>query len=142
MKKLTLSTLAVLFIFSLSTVFVSCGDEEKTDEVTTDETTEEVAVDEAVTEGVADYSAGADVYAKTCQACHQANGEGIDGSFPGLKGKAVDLNTITNGVEGTAMLAYKNTYSDQELADVANYINHSWENNFDAVTAEDIAAVK
>ncbi len=142
MKKLTLSTLAVLFIFSLSTVFVSCGDEEKTDEVTTDETTEEVAVDEAVTEGVADYSAGADVYAKTCQACHQANGEGIDGSFPGLKGKVVDLNTITNGVEGTAMLAYKNTYSDQELADVANYINHSWENNFDAVTAEDIAAVK
>ncbi len=142
MKKLTLSTLAILFIFSLSTVFVSCGDEEKTDETTTDEATEEVAVDEAVTEGVADYSAGADVYAKTCQACHQANGEGIDGSFPGLKGKVVDLNTITNGVEGTAMLAYKNTYSDQELADVANYINHSWENNFDAVTAEDIAAVK
>ena len=142
MKKLTLSTLAVLFIFSLSTVFVSCGDEEKTDEVTSDETTEEVAVEEAVTEGVADYSAGADVYAKTCQACHQANGEGIDGSFPGLKGKAVDLNMITNGKEGTAMLAYKDTYSDQELADVANYINHSWENNFDEVTAEDIAAVK
>ena len=140
MKKLTFSTLAVLFIFGLSTVFISCGEEGKTDEAT-DEVTE--AVDETVEEvAVADYSAGADVYAKTCQACHQANGEGIDGSFPGLKGKAVDLNIITNGVEGTAMLAYKNTYSDQELADVANYINHSWENNFDEVTAEDIAAVK
>lgn len=139
MRKLTLSTLAVLFIFSLTTVFVSCGDEEKTDETTTDELTEEVLPEETV---VADYSAGADVYAKTCQACHQANGEGIEGSFPSLKGKTADISMIVNGKEGTAMLAYKNTYSDQELADVINFINHSWENNFDDITVVDIAAVK
>ncbi|MCF6365575.1 MAG: cytochrome c [Bacteroidales bacterium] len=141
MKKLTLSTLAVLFIFSLSSVLLSCGDDE---EKTTDETTTEVTevTTEEITEVKSDYSAGEKIYTTTCQACHQANGEGVEGSFPGLKGKAVDLSAITNGREGTAMIAYKNQLSDQEIADVANFVNHSFGNNFDEVTVEDIAAVK
>jgi len=145
MKKLTLSILAVVLVFSLSTVLFSCGEnEENAADETTNETTEAVeeTTTEEVTEVTADYSAGETVYTATCQACHQAGGEGVEGSFPSLKGKAVDLNIVANGSEGTAMIAYKDQLSDQEIADVTNFINHSFGNNFDEVSLEDVAAVK
>jgi len=101
MKKLTLSILAILFVFSLS--LVSCGGEEETkDDTNTEENTK---VEDENAEGdatVADYSAGKDVYVKTCQVCHQENGEGNE-AFPTLKDKACNINTVVNGVDGTAM---------------------------------------
>jgi len=150
MKKLKFSALAVLFVFGLSTLFVSCGDDAKKDdtkdEVKTEVKTEaeeiEADLEKDLKEIVADYSAGKTIYEKTCQACHQANGEGLGEAFPGLKGKACDVNIVTNGVEGTAMMAYKATMSDQEIADVINYVNHSFDNNFDDVKAADVAAVR
>ncbi len=149
MKKLTLSLLAVLFIFSLSTVFVSCGSEEdaeKTANDLTNQATEELdkkveEVTEEVTE-VVDYTAGKTVYVSKCQVCHQENGEGMGETFPALKGKAIDLKIVLNGAEGTAMAAFKDQLSDQEIADVTNYVNHAWDNNFDNVTVEDVAAAK
>ena len=133
MKKFTLSIFAVLFVFSLA--LVSCGGEEATEE-TTEETTE--VTEEAV---VADYSAGKEVYANTCQVCHQENGEG-NAAFPSLKEKACEISEVLNGTEGTAMAAYKDQLSDTQVADVVNYINHSWGNKFDSVTEADVAAAR
>ncbi|NPA44143.1 MAG: cytochrome c [Chlorobi bacterium] len=142
MKKLTFSALAVLFVFSLSTLFVSCGEETAKEDAkdTKEEVKEEVKVETEAKEetAVADYSKGKEIYASKCQACHQENGEGVGETFPGLKGKACDINIVANGVEGTAMVAFKGQLSNEELVDVVNYVNHAWDNNFDDVTTADI----
>ena len=142
MKKITFSALAVLFVFSLSTLFVSCGEDtpkEDAKEVVKEEVKEvvkEEVKDEVV--AVADYSKGKEIYASKCQACHQENGEGVGETFPGLKGKACDLNTVVNGKEGTAMVAFKGQLSNEEIVEVVNYVNHAWDNNFADVKVEDI----
>ncbi len=75
---------------------------------------------------------GAKVYAANCQACHQANGQGVKGAFPALDGSAVVMNKeqqiaiLLNG-KG-AMPAWK-SLSDVELAAVATYVTNSWGNS-------------
>jgi cytochrome c oxidase subunit 2 len=74
---------------------------------------------------------GAKVYAANCQACHQANGQGVKGTFPPLDGSAVVMNTqqqmaiLLNG-KG-AMPSWKGL-SDVELAAVATYTKNAWGN--------------
>ncbi|HEX5393080.1 MAG TPA: cytochrome c oxidase subunit II [Rhodocyclaceae bacterium] len=87
---------------------------------------------------------GADVYAKTCAACHQPNGQGLPPAFPALAGSKV-VNTpllgpdgklvpdthvfrVMNGKPGTAMQAFKNTLSDVELAAVITFERNSFGN--------------
>ncbi len=142
MKKLTISILAIVFTFSMSILFTSCEDDTKDADEAAEEMIEEADdTAEAVTETV-DYSAGETIYKNKCMACHQENGEGVDPSFPALKGIVADVNTVVNGKEGTAMAAFKNQLSDQELTDVINYVNHAWGNNADAVTLENITEAK
>lgn len=140
MKKLTFSAIAVLFVFGLSTLFVSCGEEttkeDKKEEVKEEVTTTNDEVKEEV--AVADYSKGKEIYASKCQACHQENGEGVGETFPGLKGKTCDLNIVVNGKAGTAMVAFKGQLSNEEIVEVVNYVNHAWDNNFDDVKLADI----
>ncbi len=145
MKKLSISVLAIVLTFSLSALFTSCGDDNDDAKDAANEMVEEAeeAAEDAVeTVEAADYSAGEAIYKNKCMACHQENGEGIDPSFPALKGVAADISIVVNGKEGTAMVAFKDQLSDQELVDVINYANHAWGNNYDAVTTEDITAVK
>jgi len=144
MKKLSISILAIIFTFSMSVLFTSCGDNEDdaneaADEMVTEETDD--TAEEVVAETV-DYSAGETIYKNKCMACHQENGEGVDPSFPALKGTVADINIVVNGKEGTAMAAFKDQLSDQELADVVNYVNHAWGNNADAVTLENVTEAK
>ncbi len=146
MKKLSISILAIILAFNVSILFTSCENSEKdADEAAAEmteeanEATEESAAEETVT---ADYSAGEAIYKSKCMACHQENGEGLDPSFPALKGKTVNLDMVVNGKEGTAMAAFKNQLSDQEIVDVVNYVDHAWGNNADDITLEDVAAVK
>jgi len=145
MKKLSISILAIVFTFSLSALFTSCGDDNDDANEAAEEMTEEANEAAEETPEVAetiDYSAGEAIYKNKCMACHQENGEGVESSFPALKGTATDINIVVNGKEGTAMAAFKDQLSDQEITDVINYVNHAWGNNFDAVTAEDVAGAK
>ncbi len=107
-----------------------------------------------------DLSKGKTVYEVkgTCATCHQPNGEGIEGTFPPLaksdylladKKRAI-LQTIQGsnvpivvngkeypgGVMGASVSAIKLT--DEEVADVVNYILNSWGNNGGMVTAEEV----
>jgi len=142
MKKLSISILAIVFTFSLSALFTSCGDDSDDANEAANEMVEEANdAAEEVSETV-DYSAGETVYKNKCMVCHQENGEGIDPSFPALKGVAADINTVVNGKEGTAMAAFKDQLSNQEIADVINYVNHAWDNNFNVVTVDDIEGAK
>lgn len=142
MKKLSISILAIVFTFSLSALFTSCGDDNDDANEAANEMVEEANDSAQEVSETVDYSAGETVYKNKCMACHQENGEGVDPSFPALKGEAADINTVVNGKEGTAMVAFKNQLSNQEIADVINYVNHAWGNNFNAVTVDDIKGAK
>ena len=141
MKKLSISILSIIFTFSLSVFFASCdNDKENANEAAEEMVEEANEIGEAAE--IADYSAGEAIYKNKCMACHQENGEGINPSFPALKGKAANINTVVNGKEGTAMVAFKDQLNDQELTDVINYINHAWGNNYNKVTLEEVTAEK
>lgn len=89
---------------------------------------------------------GQQVYMAQCAACHQPNGQGIPGVFPGLAGVGVSvgdqqahIDVVVNGARGTAMQAYRNTLSMRELAAVITYERNAWGNNTgDMVQAADI----
>jgi cytochrome c oxidase subunit 2 len=75
---------------------------------------------------------GATVYQANCQACHQANGQGVQGAFPALAGskvvasKADQIAMLLNGKN--AMPSWKGL-SDIELAAVSTYTKNSWGNS-------------
>jgi len=93
---------------------------------------------------------GEEVYNTACAVCHQANGEGLPGVFPGLKGSAIALgdpaahiDVVVNGKAGTAMQAFRDQLSAVELAAVITYERNAWGNNVgDMVTPAQIAAEK
>ena len=79
---------------------------------------------------------GEKVYNTVCAACHQADGSGSPPAFPALRGSAIatgDINahidTVVNGVSGTAMQAFGQQLSEVELAAVITYERNAWGNN-------------
>ncbi|MCV5223753.1 c-type cytochrome, partial [Escherichia coli] len=75
--------------------------------------TQDLSMDELMAQGEAIYSA-------RCAVCHQANGEGIPGAFPSIKGSPVATGDVTehigvvvDGRAGTAMQSFANQLSDQ-----------------------------
>jgi len=83
---------------------------------------------------------GEKVFGANCAACHQANGKGVPGAFPALDGSKVvtgpkdgQIKTVLNGVvkngQPTAMVAWKGTLSDTDIAAVITYTRNSWSNH-------------
>jgi len=89
---------------------------------------------------------GAKVYAANCQACHQANGQGVKGAFPALDGSAVVLDKaqqIAIMLNGKGAMPTWKTLSDVELAAVATYVKNSWGNSAgSAVQPTEFAAAR
>ncbi|MBA2690170.1 MAG: cytochrome c oxidase subunit II [Burkholderiales bacterium] len=93
---------------------------------------------------------GLQVYTANCQACHQANGQGIPGSFPGLSGskltngpKAGHIDIVLNGKPGTAMQAFGKQLSDTEIAAVVTYERNEWDNKTgDVIQPAEIKAAR
>ena len=90
---------------------------------------------------------GEDVY-KNCIACHGADGKGITGVFPSIAGSAVvsgdidaQIDLVMFGKAGTAMVAFANQLSDEEIAAVITYQRNSFGNNVgDFVSPADVKA--
>jgi mono/diheme cytochrome c family protein len=99
----------------------------------------------------AEMAAGKAVYARACIACHEADGSGAPRIYPPLPGNAnlqaadpsSTLRIILDGAQTVttprapntgSMPAYARQLSDQQLADVANYIRNSWGNAAPLVT--------
>lgn len=87
------------------------------------------------------YARGEDVYNRACAACHQVNGEGLPGIFPGLKGIGVSvgpieahIDVVVNGVSGTAMQAFGEQLSEVDIAAVVTYERNAWGNNMGDMT--------
>ncbi len=93
---------------------------------------------------------GEKVYASNCAACHQANGEGVPGAFPALKGGVLTtgpvaghLDRVMHGKAGTAMAAFDAQLSDADIAAVVTYERNSWGNNLgDVVQPADVKAAR
>ncbi|MCS0447617.1 cytochrome c oxidase subunit II [Vibrio diabolicus] len=95
-------------------------------------------------------SQGESIYTARCVVCHQANGEGIPGAFPAIKGSPIatgpiseHIDVIVNGRPGTAMQSFSNQLSDKEIAAVITYQRNAWGNDTgDTVQASDVNAFK
>ncbi len=98
---------------------------------------------------------GETVYSDMCITCHMANGEGVLRAFPPLaasdylrdnqtksiKGvkKGMSGEIVVNGITYNGVMAPLGL-SDDEVADVMNYINNSWKNDINNfVTPEKVS---
>lgn len=78
---------------------------------------------------------GEKVYANNCVACHQANGQGVPGNFPGLvgspliKGPIADHIAIVLNGRNNKMPAWAGQLSDTEIAAVVTYERNAWGND-------------
>ena len=92
---------------------------------------------------------GEKLYGANCVACHQANGNGLPGTFPALNGSKVvngpkegHLAVVLNGRPGTAMAPFKHL-GDVDIAAIVTYERNAWNNKTgDMVTPEDVKAAR
>jgi mono/diheme cytochrome c family protein len=99
------------------------------------------------------------LYARDCIACHEADGTGAPRIYPPLPGNAnlqsadpsSTLRIILDGAQTVttprapnagSMPAYAEKFSDQEIADVINYIRNSWGNAAPLVTPAQVARAR
>jgi mono/diheme cytochrome c family protein len=107
----------------------------------------------------AEMTAGAAIYARQCVACHEADGSGSPRIYPPLPGNAnlqstdpsSALRVILDGAQtlttprapnAGSMPAYAKQLSDQDIADVTNYVRNSWGNSAPLVTAAEVAKAR
>lgn len=121
----------------------------------------ELSTNVPVDPSMKDFYAGMQVYNRpTCGACHQQNGLGTPGTFPPLAGSewvlekdpARVIRIVLDGLTGpiqvngapynSQMPGWRAQLSEEEIAQVSTYIRKAWGNNADAVTVEQVAAIK
>lgn len=102
------------------------------------------------------YKQGKLLYENFCQNCHQENGEALLGLIPPLKNSdylrehQTDIPCIVrHGLKGEIIvnnLPYDHempanpTFSEIEIANVINYINNAWGNDFGYVSYDEVKA--
>jgi mono/diheme cytochrome c family protein len=107
----------------------------------------------------AQMAAGEKLYNGACIACHEEDGSGAPRIYPPLPGNAnlqsadasSALRIILDGAESVttarapnkgSMPGYAAKMTDQEIADVTNYIRNAWGNAAPLVTAEQVAKAR
>ncbi|MGA2953738.1 MAG: cytochrome c [Caulobacteraceae bacterium] len=89
---------------------------------------------------------GKAVYEANCQACHQANGQGIKGAFPALAGDKIvdgpDAGPITQVLKGKGGMPGFAQLSDADVAAAVTYIRSTWGNHASPVTPAEVARIR
>ena len=98
---------------------------------------------------------GADVFANNCQACHQADGQGVPDAFPPLAksdylngDKIRVIKTVTGGLEQKLIVNGREfngvmpawSLSDEDIAKVLTYVYSQWGNSGQEVTPAEVSA--
>jgi len=102
--------------------------------------------------------AGLDTYNNYCASCHKPDGTGVVGTFPPLKGsprvaggKPELIGVILRGLSGPitvggvnydAQMPAFDFLSDQEVADVAQYVRQTFGSKKDKVTVSEVARLR
>ncbi|WP_430810289.1 MULTISPECIES: c-type cytochrome [unclassified Carboxylicivirga] len=101
---------------------------------------------------------GKQAYLRHCMACHQRNANGLPGMYPPLaNNKMVSgdpsplIDIVLNGMSGEievngqkyngVMASYRNL-SDQEIADILNYLRTGFGNEGAEIVASDVKALR
>lgn len=96
-------------------------------------------------------SHGKDVYLKICAVCHKPDGSGQPPIFPAMKGSSIavgkpisrHINQVLWGVKGTAMQAFADQLSDEDIAAVVTYERNAFGNNTgDVVYPNDVKKLR
>lgn len=145
-KNLLVSMIAITSFF----IVFSCGDKKKTADSFKVDESQLSPLDKKIANGKT-------VYEKTCQACHQADGKGVENAFPPLANSdffATDklkmVSNIVNGIKGEITVngkkynteMPKQVVTDEEAADVATYVLNSFGNAGGEVSVEEVKSVK
>lgn len=136
-----------LKIIGLFLIVTSCNSNNKK--------TTDIALNQEPSQLVTSIKRGEIIYNDMCITCHMANGEGVPRAFPPLADSDFLRNNQDKSIRGVKkgmygeMIVNGITYngvmsplglSDQEVADVVNYINNSWGNTIDNfVTSEKVS---
>lgn len=91
---------------------------------------------------------GAAIYNNVCIACHQPDGNGIEGIYLPLNGNAlvtledptVLITTLLNGRGG--MPRFDTTYDDAQIAAITTYVRQEWDNDAAPVSEEQVAGIR
>ena len=95
------------------------------------------------------------LYTNNCMSCHQANGEGLKGAFPSLKGSPIVLGDELELFVNIIMLGYDarpeyavmnavgldNNLTPEEVTAIINHEKTSWGNNAKTVTPEEVKKI-
>ncbi|MEL6655097.1 MAG: cytochrome c [Bacteroidota bacterium] len=100
------------------------------------------------------YQQGKVLYSLHCENCHMANGTGLRGNIPPLAGadylkrEQAQISCIIRNGQAGEIIVNGVTYdepmpgvaelSDFQIANIINYINHAWGNDYGFVKVEDI----
>ncbi|MFT4697076.1 MAG: mono/diheme cytochrome c family protein [Flavobacteriaceae bacterium] len=101
---------------------------------------------------------GNDIYSNFCISCHLPNGKGVKNIYPPLSdsdylknNRDASIKGLKYGLKGEIIVngTKYNSFmppmglGDDEIADVMNYINHSWGNKYGKiVTVEEVRKIK
>ncbi|OFX17769.1 MAG: hypothetical protein A2033_02270 [Bacteroidetes bacterium GWA2_31_9] len=141
---------------SFAIALASCGGEKTTNAESQPETTTETVVVETKNESL-DLSKGEAIFKAKCIACHQVNGQGIEGTFPPLAGsdyliadKQRAVKEVLAGKSGEVTVNGKvynqvmppNVLTNEETVDVMNYVLNSWGNKGGTLTVEEVKSAR
>ncbi|EDM43448.1 major anaerobically induced transmembrane protein [unidentified eubacterium SCB49] len=141
----------ILTLLTLTLLLIACGSKEnKKTEIASYTTEKQTPLEKSIADGKL-------VFKDFCSQCHRSNGKGVGKTFPPLAGsdwlrdkRTESIHAVKYGLKGEIVVNGK-TYngimtslglSNQETADVMNYIMNSWGNTQDKmVTVEEVKAV-
>ena len=147
----------IIMILSLVVSFGCKQEKKETSEVTSEVSTSNIPQQQN-SELKQSISRGAELYSNFCASCHLASGEGIMGTFPPLaksdwiiEKREETIHTVKFGRSGPIEVngnEYDNLMpalglTDEEVADVLNYISNSWGNEVkEPFSKEEVASIE
>lgn len=105
------------------------------------------------------HARGAEVYRRTCIACHGVDGQGVPNVFPSLDGSdwltgdpGLPIKIVLHGLAGPIKVGTKSfnsvmaplgpSLSDKEIADVLTYVRQQWSNDASPIDPVNVSKIR